>query len=282
MGIGRFHHLLIHHSCSTTSTPRSLRTAVSLPPTMPPRMLSQAQTLQRRPTSLPAARPQPVVSLASAPTAPPSRRAMRGRQGSGDPRRCSGPIRRTWCGGLACTPIRDRWRATLSGRRSPPPTIACACGSTTGIHPRMRLAQAFHSYSSPKQYPIGIFLGFTDVIAVLSNRPELRPLVRLIIDQWTSLAAAVPTGAFTFDSATGVYDIQVPFNQPLAFSIFISIFLHASLSVFVPSEHSGFVVADCLRACSWTGSVRRRPRRRCSTCRYLHELLQLLRAESSE
>ena len=31
---------------------------------------------------------------------------------------------------------------------------------------------------------------------------------RLIVDQWTSLSSASPTGAFTFDSAIGVYDIQ--------------------------------------------------------------------------
>ena len=37
---------------------------------------------------------------------------------------------------------------------------------------------------------------------------------RLIIDQWTSLASSVPTGAYTFDSATGIYDIQAPPPTP--------------------------------------------------------------------
>ena len=46
------------------------------------------------------------------------------------------------------------------------------------------------------------------------ERERERDGSRLMVDQWGSLAPASPTGAFTFDSATGVYDIQARPARP--------------------------------------------------------------------
>ena len=31
---------------------------------------------------------------------------------------------------------------------------------------------------------------------------------KLVVDQWTSLAAAAPTGSYLFDSSSGIYDVH--------------------------------------------------------------------------
>ena len=56
------------------------------------------------------------------------------------------------------------------------------------------------------------YFQWTDLVAT-KDRVRLWVDNKLIIDQWTSIAVAAPTGGYLFDSASGIYDIHAEFYR---------------------------------------------------------------------